>query len=119
MAEAPRTFIELITTYKETTTLCDAGEAAGKIKTDASLTIVDVREPAEFEETAVPGAVNIPRGFLEFKIAQSCPEADQPILLHCKTGGRAVLAARTLSELGYKNVSAYQGTVEDLLAKIE
>jgi len=119
MSETPRTFIELITTYKETTSLCDAEEAAGKIKAETSLTIVDVREPAEFEETAVPGAVNIPRGFLEFKIAESCPEADQPILLHCRTGGRAVLAARTLSELGYKNVIAYQGTVDDLLAAIE
>lgn len=119
MPETPRTFIELITTYKETTVLCDAGEAAARIQTEVGLTVVDVREPAEFEETAIPGAVNIPRGFLEFQIAHSCPEADQPILLQCKTGGRAVLAARTLSELGYKNVSAYQGTVEELLAAIE
>jgi phage shock protein E len=119
MSETPRTFIELITTYKEMTTLCTAGEAAGKIKAEVGLVIVDVREPAEYDDTSVPGAVNIPRGFLEFKIAQSCPTADQPILLHCKTGGRAVLAARTLSELGYKNVTAYQGTVEDLLAAIE
>jgi len=119
MPETPRTFIELITTYKETTTLCNAGEAAVKIKTEVGLVVVDVREPAEFKEAAIPGAVNIPRGFLEFKIAQSCPEADQPILLQCKTGGRAVLAARTLSELGYKNVIAYQGTVEELLAEIE
>ena len=81
--------------------------------------LVDVRESAEFESTSVPGAVNIPRGFLEFKIAESCPEADQPILIHCKTGGRAVLAAKTLSEMGYKNVGAYQGTVEDLLAALE
>ena len=47
------------------------------------------------------------------------PDAEQPILIHCKTGGRAVLAAKTLSEMGYKNVGAYQGTVEDLLAALE
>jgi len=119
MPEQPLTFIELITSYKETTSLCDAREAAHKIKTEVGLVIVDVREPTEFGEVAVPGAVNIPRGFLEFKIAHSCAETDQPILLHCKTGGRAVLAARTLAELGYKNVSAYQGTVDELLAAID
>lgn len=115
----PITFIELIKTYKETTSLCNAEEAADRIKNEAALVIVDVREPAEFEATAVPGAVNIPRGFLEFKIAEACTKADQPILLHCKTGGRAVLAAKTLSEMGYKNVCAYQGTVEDLLAALK
>ena len=116
MAESPLTFIELITNYKESTALCDAGEAAHKIKTEDDLTLVDVRESVEFEEQPVPGAVKIPRGFLEFKIAQSCADANQPILIHCTTGGRAVLAARTLAKLGYKNVSAYQGTVDDLLA---
>lgn len=115
----PITFIELITSYKTTTTLCNAEEAASRIKSESNLVIVDVREASEFEALAVPDAVNIPRGFLEFKIAQSCPESDAPILLHCKTGGRAVLAARTLSEMGYKNVAAYQGTVEDLLSALE
>jgi rhodanese-related sulfurtransferase len=115
----PITFIELITTYKETTSCCNAEEAAHQIKNESTLVLVDVRETAEFEATSVPGAVNIPRGFLEFKIAESCPEAEQPILIHCKTGGRAVLAAKTLSEMGYKNVGAYQGTVEDLLAALK
>jgi phage shock protein E len=115
----PRTFIELITIYKETTSICNAEEAARRIKQESDLIVVDVRESAEFEATAIPGAVNIPRGFLEFKIAATCPTAEPPILLHCKTGGRAVLAAKTLSEMGYKNVSAYQGTVEDLLAALE
>jgi phage shock protein E len=115
----PTTFIELITTYKETIACCNAEEAAHQIKTESTLVLVDVRETAEFEAAAVPGAVNIPRGFLEFKIAESCPDAEQPILIHCKTGGRAVLAAKTLSEMGYKNVGTYQGTVEDLLTALE
>jgi rhodanese-related sulfurtransferase len=115
----PRTFIELITVYKETTSLCDVNEAARRIKNESELVIIDVRESAEHEATAIPGAINIPRGFLEFKIGTACPAAEPPILLHCKTGGRAVLAAKTLSEMGYKNVSAYQGTVEDLLDALD
>ena len=115
----PRTVIELLTIYKEATSLCDAVEAAQRIRNDSELVLIDVREPAEFEEIAVPDALNIPRGFLEFKIVEACPEDDRPILLHCRTGGRAVLAARTLAEMGYKNVVAYQGTVDELLAALE
>ena len=118
ISDKPLSFIELIGAYKETTSLCDAAEAARMIKDETQLVLVDVREATEYDETAIPGAVNIPRGFLEFKIAHACSEASRPILLHCKTGGRAVLAARTLSELGYKNVTAYQGTVDDLLTAI-
>jgi phage shock protein E len=115
----PRTFIELIQLYKEETGLCDAAEAARRIKDESELVLVDVRETPEFEAQSIPGAVHIPRGFLEFKIAEACPTADQPIILHCKTGGRAILAARTLSEMGYEQVQAYQGTVEELLAALE
>ncbi len=115
----PRTFIELIQKYAETTGTCDAKEAARRIQNEEDLILVDVRESAEVEARAVPGAIHIPRGFLEFKIAEACPSGDQPILLHCKTGGRAILAARTLSEMGYERVHAYQGTVEDLLAALD
>jgi len=115
----PQTFIELIQKYKESIQTCDAAEAAQRIGGEDDLVVIDVREPAEFEAASVPGSVNIPRGFLEFKIAEACPTADAPILLHCKTGGRAILAARTLTEMGYPRVEAYQGSVEDLLAALE
>ena len=115
----PLTITDLLSNCKETTSLCDAREAAHRIKNDPDLILIDVREPAEFEEAPVPKAINIPRGFLEFKINEVCPEDDGPILLHCRTGGRAVLAAKTLAEMGYKNVAAYQGTVDELLAALE
>lgn len=115
----PVTIMELLEKCKEKTALCDAREAAHRIKNDGDLVLIDVREPGEFEENPVPGAVNIPRGFLEFKICETCPEDHAPILLHCRTGGRAVLAAKTLAEMGYRNVAAYQGTVDELLAALE
>lgn len=115
----PQTFIELIQKYKETIRTCDAADAARRIGAEDALVVIDVREPGEVEAASVPGSVNIPRGFLEFKIAEACPTADAPILLHCKTGGRAILAARTLADMGYERVEAYQGTVEDLLAALE
>jgi len=108
--------VEFIAKHRATTTTCDAAEAARRIRERGDLLVVDVREPAEFAAGAVEGAVNIPRGMLEFQIGSAC-ESEQPsILLHCKSGGRAVLAARTLRDMGYEDVVVYAGPIEDLLA---
>jgi rhodanese-related sulfurtransferase len=79
--------------------------------------IIDVREPHEFAEGSVPGAINVPRGLLEFNI-QNHPElkhlAVQELLnsrlfLLCGTGGRSALAALTLEALEFKNVYSIAG----------
>ena len=115
----PMTFIELIEAAKEGVSICGVAEAAGRIANESDLVVIDVREPAEFEGASARAAINIPRGFLEFRIAEACSAAGHPILLHCKTGGRAVLAAKTLSEMGYTNVEVVVGAVEELLAALE
>ena len=73
--------------------------------------IVDVREPQEFAAGHVPGAVNIPRGVIEFKIWNQVgypanTKMDQPVVLQCQSGNRASLAAQTLTEMGFTRVSA-------------
>ncbi len=76
--------------------------------------VVDVREPEEFAAGNLPGAFNVPRGVLEFKLA-STPELgnpDAPIVLYCRTGARSVLAAWTLKRLGYTNVVSIAGGYE-------
>lgn len=73
--------------------------------------IVDVREPFEYEEGHVPGAINIPRGMLEFKMTQDevLIDRNRPILLYCKTSGRAALSAVALKSLGYDHVRSIAG----------
>lgn len=73
--------------------------------------IVDVREPQEFAAGHVPGAINIPRGVIEFKIWNyvgypANTKTDQPIVLQCQSGNRASLAAQALTELGFTHTSA-------------
>lgn len=74
--------------------------------------VLDVREPAEFTLGALPGAVNIPRGVLEFKI-DSHPtfqnRRDADILVYCQTGGRSALATEALKKLGYVNAVSLAG----------
>ncbi|PRH81894.1 rhodanese-like domain-containing protein [Arenimonas caeni] len=73
--------------------------------------VVDVREPGEFAEGHIPGAVNIPRGVLEFEVdghpAVNCVRdpalghRDQPVILNCRSGARSAMAADALRQLGF------------------
>lgn len=77
----------------------------------AAQLLLDVREPAEFQQGHLAGAINIPRGLLEFRMG-SAPEfeaRDQAIVLYCKTSGRAALAAASLKQMGYVNVTSIAG----------
>ena len=73
--------------------------------------VIDVREPEEFAAGRVPGAVNIPRGVLEFQVDghpalnfKTDPHLShrrEPVILYCRTGGRSALAAEALKRLGF------------------
>ncbi|WP_455230889.1 rhodanese-like domain-containing protein [Geopseudomonas aromaticivorans] len=85
----------------------DAADAAIR----AADVLLDVREADEFHAGHIPGAVNIPRGLLEFKLSNT-PELsarDLKIVLYCKTSGRAALAACALQEMGYLQVQSIAG----------
>lgn len=73
--------------------------------------LVDVREPGEFAAGHVPGAINIPRGVLEFQIWKqvgfpAALDVNRTVILQCQSGNRASLAAQTLSDLGFTNTTA-------------
>jgi len=65
--------------------------------------IVDVREPGEYAAGHLPGAINIPRGLLEFTVFKKISDVNTKIYVYCKTGGRASLATKTLQDMGYTN----------------
>jgi sulfur-carrier protein adenylyltransferase/sulfurtransferase len=75
--------------------------------------VIDVRELDEWAEGRIPGAVHIPRGFLESRIEQAVPDRAQPVLLYCAGGSRSAFAAKALGELGYENVTSLAGGYTD------
>ncbi len=84
----------------------------------AAAVLLDVREADEFHAGHIAGAINIPRGLLEFKLSAD-PELcsrDLNILLYCKTGGRAALAACALQAMGYRQVQSLAGGLDAWLA---
>jgi rhodanese-related sulfurtransferase len=76
--------------------------------------VVDVREPGEWQQGHLPGAMNVPRGLLELKadpesrVADpSLARRDASIVVYCTKApsARSLLAAETLREMGFANVA--------------
>jgi len=73
------------------------------------VTFLDVREPDEYEQGAVPGAVHIPRGHLEFQVEGRLLDKDAPVVVYCAGGIRSAFAAKTLGDIGYTDVISVNG----------
>jgi molybdopterin/thiamine biosynthesis adenylyltransferase/rhodanese-related sulfurtransferase len=91
----------------------DAGRARGLYDEADAPVFLDVREREEWDEGHIPGAVHIPRGWLESRIEQAIPNREQPIVAYCASGNRSTFAARTLEELGYEHVVSLAGGIND------
>ncbi|HUT71642.1 MAG TPA: rhodanese-like domain-containing protein [Desulfatiglandales bacterium] len=70
---------------------------------------LDCREPKEYKAGHIPGAINIPRGLLEFQIEGKISDKNANMVMYCKTGGRGCLACESIGEMGYKNVKNMEG----------
>jgi molybdopterin/thiamine biosynthesis adenylyltransferase/rhodanese-related sulfurtransferase len=74
--------------------------------------LVDVRESEEWDRGHIPGAVHVPRGYLESRIDAAVPDRDARVILYCASGQRSALAAHTLKQLlGFSNVASMTGGI--------
>jgi adenylyltransferase/sulfurtransferase len=71
--------------------------------------LLDVREKEEFRDGHLPGAVSVPRGFLDLRVEEVVPDKSTPLILYCAGGTRSLLAGRTLREMGYTDVTSMSG----------
>jgi molybdopterin/thiamine biosynthesis adenylyltransferase/rhodanese-related sulfurtransferase len=106
------TYRELLQQVKREIDEIDAGQARELIADD-SPAIVDVRERDEWDEGHLPGAVHVPRGYLESRIEATVPDRSRPVLVYCAAGNRSAFAAKTLEELGYEHVVSLAGGFTD------
>src|ERR1700737_2066763 len=67
--------------------------------------LIDVREQDEVEQGIIPGAIHIPRGYLESRVEQYVPDYNTPIVAYCAGGNRSAFAADTLQQRGFKCVT--------------
>lgn len=88
-----------------------------KLYNDKKCNLIDLREQGELNNSGViENSTHIPRGLLEFSLNDNSPliqkkivDINKDIVLFCAAGGRSALAAKTLKDMGFKNVSHIQG----------
>ena len=78
------------------------------------VTFLDVREPDEYEQGAIPNAVHLPRGHLEFQVEGKLPDKAAPIVVYCAGGVRSAFAAKTMGDLGYTDVQSHDRRVQQV-----
>src|SRR5690606_20915307 len=113
-APMPKTYSDLFAEVRTAIKTISLDELKQRLETknERPFTLVDVREKDEFRQGYIPGAVHIPRGFLEMQAEQKLPDKSAELIVYCAGGTRSAFAAKTLAELGYERVlSANPGFV--------
>lgn len=110
------TLHELVAEAKSQISEIDVVAAAQVIA--QGVTLIDIREPSEFDVAHLSGALNIPRGVLEFKTVDhpALAAKDRKIVLYCRSGGRSALSTLNLQRLGYSQVISMAGGIEAWVA---
>ncbi len=90
--------------------------ALGLIKDD-DVIFVDVRDAQERKDGFIPGSVHVARGFLEFIADPEGPmhnpavSTEKRLVVYCGSGGRSLLAAKTLHDMGFPRVASLAGGI--------
>ncbi len=85
--------------------------AKAKELLDVAVTFVDVREPPEWAKGTITGALQVPRGLIEWKVSSEAALADRsaPVVVYCQGGGRSALAAKVMQDMGFEQVMSLKG----------
>jgi len=87
-------------------------ELLNRLNGSEKITILDVREPAEYAFGHIPGSINIPLGELEERFEELNNDAEDLHII-CRTGSRSDFAAQKLTEKGFKNVKNVEPGMKD------
>ncbi|MBI5437987.1 MAG: rhodanese-like domain-containing protein [Nitrosomonadales bacterium] len=91
-------------------------ELIQRIKANPAGLILDVRSPEEYAEGHIPGAINIPHDQLGSRLAEISSHKDKDIVLYCKSGKRAGIAAGILQAAGFSKLLHLVGDMNGWLS---
>jgi adenylyltransferase/sulfurtransferase len=103
------TFREILARTKQQIKEATPHEVEARLRSEKPPVLIDVREPDETSQGVIPGALVIPRGFLEMRVEDKVRDHDQPVVVYCAGGIRSALAARSMEEMGYSDVTSMSG----------
>ena len=93
------------------TTVISTQDLKKMLDEELDMVLIDIRTATEIQnmdgKINAPQNVNIPRGWLEFRVQRVALSKDTPIVVYCGGGLRSPLAAETLQNMGYSNVKNY------------
>jgi rhodanese-related sulfurtransferase len=101
-----QTYSDLMADVRKTVKTVTLEEIKRRLDAKEPMVLLDVREKEEVRAGFIPGAVSVPRGFLEIQIEGKIADKNAPIVAYCAGGTRSALAAKTLAELGYTHVES-------------
>jgi adenylyltransferase/sulfurtransferase len=104
-------------TTVNTATEISAVELKQRLDRGDHLTIVDVREPNEYQINRIAGSMLIPLGDIPKRFNELDP--DEEIVVQCKVGGRSAKAADFLRSVGFKRVLNLKGGILDWIDKVD
>lgn len=93
------------------TTFIETKDLKKMLDEELNMVLIDIRTPTEIQnmdgKIDAQQNVNIPRGWLEFRVQRVALSKDTPIVVYCGGGLRSPFAAETLQHMGYTNVKNY------------
>lgn len=96
----------------------DAAQTEQLLKTDTSIQLVDLRTPAELQQTGkIEGAKTINFNSPDFQAQIAQLDKTKPVIVYCAAGGRSPRAAAQMDKMGFKKVYDYAGGMNDWKAK--
>ena len=98
---------EILDQKRATVREADARQSA-RLREQGAI-LIDVREQDEVDQGIIPGAIHIPRGYLEMRIEEAVRDRDAPLVVYCAGGVRSLFGAEALTELGYRDVVSMAG----------
>lgn len=102
----PKTYSQMMEEARKVVEELTPDEVHQRVEAEEKPILLDVREKDEQRQGYIPGALLLPRGFLEIQVEGVLPDKGRPVVVYCAGGVRSLLAAKTLKEMGFKSVAS-------------
>jgi rhodanese-related sulfurtransferase len=102
-------FLKLVNEAKGRIREVTVAETQQRMREDADVKLIDVREDNEWEAAHAAGAAHLGKGIIERDIETTVPDKNAELILYCGGGYRSALAADVLQQMGYTNVFSMAG----------
>jgi len=102
-------FLKLVESVKTRIRETDVHDVRRRLEAGERFYLVDVREESEWSRGHLPGAIHLSKGIIERDIEKTIADPSATIVLYCGGGFRSALAADSLQQMGYSDVSSMDG----------